>query len=193
MNTIEFLTISSAMVPDREALVCGDQSITYAEMAVRVNKLANAMQGLGVKHGTAVAAMATNSPEYVETYYACAKLGATFVPLNYRAKHEELDHMVNASDARVLFVGERYLGLVDELRDKFGGVREYVCLDAKPDGMHNFEGLLAEASDDEVYVEIEEDDPTILIYTSGTTALPKGVVLTYQTLSVYVTNTMNPA
>ncbi|MCH8009345.1 MAG: long-chain-fatty-acid--CoA ligase [Chloroflexi bacterium] len=193
MNTIEFLTISSAMVPDREALVCGDQSITYAEMAARVNKLANAMQGLGVKRGTAVAAMATNSPEYVETYYACAKLGATFVPLNYRAKHEELDHMVNASDTRVLFVGERYLGLVDELRDKFTGVREYVCLDAKPEGMHSFEGLLAEASDDEVYVEIEEDDPTILIYTSGTTSLPKGVVLTYLTLSVYVTNTMNPA
>ncbi len=63
MNTAEFLTISSAMVPDREALVCGDQSITYAEMAVRVNKLANALQGLGVERGTAVAVMSTNSPE----------------------------------------------------------------------------------------------------------------------------------
>ena len=193
MNTAEFLSISSMMVPDREALACGDQSITYAEMAARVNKLASAMQGLGVERGTAVAAMATNSPEYVETYYACAKLGATFVPLNYRAKHEELDHMVNASDTQVLFVGERYLDLVDELRDKFTGVREYVCLDAKPEGMRSYEGLLAEASDDEVYVEIDDNDPTILIYTSGTTALPKGVVLTYNTLSVYVTNTMNPA
>ncbi len=181
------------MVPDREALVCGDQSITYAEMAVRVNKLANALQGLGVERGTAVAVMSTNSPEYVEAYYACAKLGATFVPLNYRAKHEELDHMVNASDARVLFVGERYLPLVSDLKDKFGGVREYVCIDGKADGMHAYAELVADASEDEVYVEIEENDPTILIYTSGTTALPKGVVLTYLTLSVYVTNTMNPA
>ncbi len=181
------------MVPDREALVCGDQSITYAEMAVRVNKLANALQGLGVERGTAVAVMSTNSPEYVEAYYACAKLGAMFVPLNYRAKHEELDHMVNASDTRVLFVGERYLPLVSDLKDKFGGVREYVCIDGKADGMHAYAELVANASEDEVYVEIEEDDPTILIYTSGTTALPKGVVLTYLTLSVYVTNTMNPA
>ena len=181
------------MVPDREALVCGDQSITYTEMATRVNKLANALQGLGVERGTAVAVMSTNSPEYVEAYYACAKLGATFVPLNYRAKHEELDHMVNASDARVLFVGERYLPLVADLKDKFGGVREYVCIDGKADGMHAYAELVADASEDEVYVEIEENDPTILIYTSGTTALPKGVVLTYLTLSVYVTNTMNPA
>ncbi|MCH7699086.1 MAG: long-chain-fatty-acid--CoA ligase [Chloroflexi bacterium] len=181
------------MVPDREALVYGDQSITYAEMAVRVNKLANALQGLGVERGTAVAVMSTNSPEYVEAYYACAKLGATFVPLNYRAKHEELDHMVNASDARVLFVGERYLPLVADLKDKFGGVREYVCIDGKANGMHSYEELVANASEEEGYVEIEENDPTILIYTSGTTALPKGVVLTYLTLSVYVTNTMNPA
>ncbi len=62
MNTAEFLSISSMMVPDRQALVCGDQSITYAEMAARVNKLANAMQGMGVERGTAVGAMATYSP-----------------------------------------------------------------------------------------------------------------------------------
>jgi acyl-CoA synthetase (AMP-forming)/AMP-acid ligase II len=101
--------------------------------------------------------------------------------------------MVNASDSKVLFVGERYLPLVADLKDKFGGVKEYVCIDGQAEGMHSFDELVADASEDEVYVEIEENDPTILIYTSGTTALPKGVVLTYLTLSVYVTNTMNPA
>ncbi len=201
MNTAEFLTISSAVVPDREALVCGDSRVTYAEMASRVNRLANALQSLGVQRGTAVAVMAVNSPQYVETYYACAKLGATFVPLNYRAKREELDYMVNASEAQLLFVGERYLDIVAELRPKFGGVREYVCYDpstslragAKPEGMRAYEDLLAGAPDDELFVEIEDNDPSLLMYTSGTTALPKGVVLTYLTLSVYVTNTMNPA
>ncbi len=82
MNTAEFLTISSAVVPDRDALVCGDTRVTYAEMASRVNRLSNALQALGVERGKAVAVMAVNSPQYVETYYACAKLGATFVPLN---------------------------------------------------------------------------------------------------------------
>ena len=193
MNTAEFLTISSAVVPDRDALVCGDTRVTYAEMASRVNQLANALQALGVERGTAVAVMAMNSSQYVETYYACAKLGAIFVPLNYRAKHEELDHMVNASEAQILFVGERYLDLVSGLRPKFAGVREYICYESQPEGMRGYDELLAGAPADELYVEIEEDDTTVLMYTSGTTALPKGVVLTYLTLSVYVTNTMNPA
>ena len=181
------------MVPDRLALVCGDTRRTYAEMAARVNRLANGLQSLGVQRGSAVGVMAMNSPEYVETYYACAKVGATFVPLNYRAKHEELDHMVNASETQLLFVGERYVDLVAGLRPKFGGVREYVCYESEPEGMCSYGKLLADSSEDEVFVEIEDNDPTILIYTSGTTALPKGVVLTYLTLSVYVTNTMNPA
>src|SRR3990170_4509934 len=201
MNTAEFLTISAAVVPDREALVSGETRIVYAEMASRVNRLANALQGLGVGRGTAVAAMAVNSPQYVETYYACAKLGAVFVPLNYRAKREELDYMVNASESQILFVGERYVDLVGELRPKFGGVREYVCFDpstalragSKPDGMRAYDELLARAPDDELFTDIDENDASLLMYTSGTTALPKGVVLTYLTLSVYVTNTMNPA
>jgi acyl-CoA synthetase (AMP-forming)/AMP-acid ligase II len=201
MNTAEFLTISSSVVPEREALVSGEQRISYGEMAARVNRLANALRGLGVERGTAVAVMAVNSPQYVETYYACAKLGAPFVPLNYRAKHEELDYMVNASEAKVLLVGERYLDLVEALRPKIAGVREYVCLDpstsltagAGSNGMHQYDALLAAASDDEVVAEVDESDTAILMYTSGTTAQPKGVVLTHLTLSVYVMNTMNPA
>jgi acyl-CoA synthetase (AMP-forming)/AMP-acid ligase II len=137
--------------------------------------------------------MATNSPEYVEAYYACAKLGATFVPLNFRAKREELDYMVNASESQLLFVGERYLDLVNGLRRNFKGVREYVCFDSDAEGMRSYQEVVAGAPEDELFVEIDENDPSILMYTSGTTAQPKGVVLTYLTLSVYVTNTMNPA
>jgi acyl-CoA synthetase (AMP-forming)/AMP-acid ligase II len=192
MNTAEFLTISAAMVPDREALVSGEQRITYEHMQSRVARLANALQGLGVKRGTAVAVMAVNCPQYVETYYAIAKLGGVFVPLNYRAKQEELDYMVNASEAQVLLAGHRYLDLVSTLRPKFTGVREYVCMDGSPEGMHSYEELLKSPEDDP-YVEIDENDASILMYTSGTTAQPKGVVLTYLTLSVYVMNTMNPA
>src|SRR3990172_2829872 len=158
MNTAEFLTISAAVVPEREALVSGETRITYAQMAARVNRLTNAMQALGVGRGTAVAVMAVNSPQYVETYYACAKLGAVFVPLNYRAKREELDYMVNASESKLLFVGERYLDLVAQLRPKFGGVREYVSYDAKINGMQHYDALLAGAPEDEVFTEIDEND-----------------------------------
>jgi acyl-CoA synthetase (AMP-forming)/AMP-acid ligase II len=112
-------------------------------------------------------------------------------PLNSRAKHEELDYMVNASEAKALLFGERYLDLVSTLRPKFTGVREYVCVDGNVEGMHSYDELL-KAPEEDPFVEIDENDASILMYTSGTTAQPKGVVLTYLTLSVYVTNTMNP-
>jgi acyl-CoA synthetase (AMP-forming)/AMP-acid ligase II len=101
MNPAEFLTISSAVVPDREALIAGDGSkrILYAEMASRVNRLANALHAMGVGVGDKVALMAVNSPEAVETYYACAKIGACYVPLNPRAKQEEIEYMINTSEA----------------------------------------------------------------------------------------------
>ena len=193
MNTAEFLTISSSIVPEREALVCGGTRLTYLQVQERVNRLANALTDLGVERGHKVAIMALNSHEYIETYYACAKLGAVFSPLNYRAKREEITYMVNNSDASVFFVGERYLELVGAMRHEIRGVRHFICYDAHPQGMQSYEDILAKYPPDEIFVEIDDGDPSVLMYTSGTTALPKGVVLTYLALSVYVTNTMEPA
>src|SRR3990170_616100 len=117
MNTAEFLQISSAVVPDREALVCGDKRVSYMEMALRVNRLANALANLGVQRGDSVAIMDVNSPEYVETYYACAKIGATFVPLSFRAKQEELIYMLNTAEAKALFCGKRYLDILRHIQE----------------------------------------------------------------------------
>ena len=136
---------------------------------------------------------AVNCNEYVEAYYAAAKVGATFVPLNYRAKHEELTYMINTSDVSVLFVGERYLDLVSQLRPKLTGIEQLVCYEKTVEGMGEFSKIIAEASPDEPFVDVDESKPTVLIYTSGTTSVPKGVALTYLNLSVYVTNTMSPA
>jgi acyl-CoA synthetase (AMP-forming)/AMP-acid ligase II len=193
MNTAEFLQITSAVVPDRTALVCGDRRMTFMEMADRVNRLANVLQELGAGPGKPVGSMSVNSIEMVETYYAAAKIGATFVPLNYRAKHEELTYMINTSDIHVLFVGERYLDLVAKLQPTLTGVDKFICYDRAVEGMGSYPDMLAAASPDELFVEVDEEKPTVLIYTSGTTSLPKGVALTYTNLSVYVTNTMNPA
>src|SRR3989304_10616870 len=119
MNTSEFLPIASSVVPDRVAAVCEAASLTFAQLQERVNRLANALQSLGVGKGDKVAAMALNCIPYVETYYACAKLGAVFVPLNYRAKEEELAYMVNNSETKAMFVGERYLYLTPSIRPQF--------------------------------------------------------------------------
>jgi acyl-CoA synthetase (AMP-forming)/AMP-acid ligase II len=193
MNTAEFLQISSAIVPDRTALVAGDRRVTYAEMADRVNRLANWLQSVGAGPERPVGAMSVNGIEYVETYYAAAKIGATFVPLNYRAKTEELTYMINASDVHVLCVGERYLDLVGTLRPTLEHVQHFVCYDGAVDGMTGYQAILDGASADEPFVEVDADHATVLIYTSGTTSQPKGVALTYMNLYMYVMSTMSPA
>ena len=116
MNTAEFLDISAAVVPDRAALITGDQQQTFAEMGAQVTQLANALQGLGLVKGDHLGVMSVNSSEYVVTYYACARLGLTFVPLNYRAKAEELENMINTAEVKALFVSDRYQEVVDAIR-----------------------------------------------------------------------------
>jgi acyl-CoA synthetase (AMP-forming)/AMP-acid ligase II len=195
MNPAEFLTISSAVLPDREALVSGDGKtrVTYEQMASRVLRLANALQAHGVTQGSRVGVMATNSPEFVEVYYACARLGACFVPLNFRAKREELAHMLNASEMHVLFVGARYVDLLSSVRGEATKLDHVFALEGEADGLVSIDTLIQNGSEDEIFVDVDEDEPTALIFTSGTTALPKGVELTYINLSVYVMNTMLPA
>jgi long-chain acyl-CoA synthetase len=193
MNTAEFLMIASSVVPDRTAMACEGETRDFMSLQERVNRLANALQAMGVGHSDKVAVMALNGIPYVESYYATAKLGGVFVPLNYRAKKEELTYMCNNSETAVLLVGERYLDLAASIRPELSTVRELIAIGAQGDGLINYEKLLSEHEPEEIFTEIDDADPTIVIYTSGTTALPKGVVLTHMGMSVYVTNTVLPA
>jgi acyl-CoA synthetase (AMP-forming)/AMP-acid ligase II len=195
VNTIEFLQISSAVVPEREALVDfggPGKRYTYADMYPAVVRLANAMQGLGLESGQKVATMAFNSADMVITYYACAMLGITFVPLNYRAKDEELTYMLNASQAAAVFVSERYQELVERIRPTLEHTRHFIGYDGRVPNYLSFSELVANAGDDEPWTDVNDDDATIIIFTSGTTAMPKGVQLTYMDMTSYVTN-QNPA
>ncbi|MEE9277653.1 MAG: AMP-binding protein [Dehalococcoidia bacterium] len=193
MNTAEFLDISSAVVPERAALICGDSRRSYMETGAEVTQLANALQGLGLARGDQIGVLSVNSAEYVIVYYACAKLGITFVPLNYRAKQDELVYMINTAELKALFVSDRYQELVGAIRGRLPTLQHYVALETSQEAQIHYPDLLAQGSDEFIYTEIDDEDPTIIIYTSGTTAMPKGVVVTYQDMTVYVTNTMSPA
>ncbi|HKS91501.1 MAG TPA: AMP-binding protein, partial [Tepidiformaceae bacterium] len=191
MNTIEFLQISSAVVPDREALVevgGNNRRITYEEMLPLVTKLANSIKELGVEHGEQIAVMSVNSADYVLTYYACAMLGITFIPLNYRAKDDELTHMLNVSEAQALFVSDRYIDLVERIRPTLTSVKTFVAYGEQRDGYASYSDMLANGSDEDIYVDVDDTEATLVIFTSGTTALPKGVQLTYLDMTAYVTN-----
>ncbi len=193
MNTTEFLTISSAIVPDRPFIVFEGKKYTYGQVNDRVNRLANALLSLGVKKGDRVAIVQVNCNQYIEAYFASARIGAIFCPLNFRAKQEELTHMLNFAEAVAVFVGERYLDMVNGMKPKVSTVKHYISIDKKYEGMLFYEDLLAKASADEVFTEVADEDVTILMYTAGTTGLPKGVPLTNNAFSSYVLNNVDPA
>ncbi|MGH7857004.1 MAG: AMP-binding protein, partial [Candidatus Binatia bacterium] len=108
MNTANFLSIPASMFADQEILTFGSQRSSYGDVLSRVRRLAGSLRRSGVVRGDVVAALATNSSAYVETYYAAATLGAVFVPLNYRAKPPELEYMISAAKTKILFVADRY-------------------------------------------------------------------------------------
>lgn len=195
MNTLELLKIPYWIVPEREAMVFEGLRLTYAQVMERVNRLADALAQRGVKRGTRVAVLHTNCHNYLEAYFATALLGGVFVPLNFRAKREELVYMLNDSESSVLFVGDRYVPLVNDFRHEVPLVQDYIAMESPQEGMVYYEDLLA-AADPERGMALEEDmnerDLAVLIYTSGTTALPKGVMLTYGGFTSYIMNAVEP-
>jgi acyl-CoA synthetase (AMP-forming)/AMP-acid ligase II len=186
VNTTNFLTIPATILPDREIMVFEDHRYTYRETITRVRRLAAALAGLGISKGDRIGVLDTNSSRYVEAYFATSMLGAVFVPLNYRAKAQELEYMITTAGARMLLVGDRYGSLVSDLRHRLPGVREYVALESSQPGMASFEELIAQACADAGEVELDEEDVNILMYTSGTTGRPKGVMLTYADFFAYI-------
>ncbi len=187
MNTVAFLTIPAGIVPEQEAVVFDGQRFTYAEVEARVRRLAGALARLGVGRGTRVAALDTNSHRYVEAYYATALLGGVFIPVNYRAKQPELEHMLRAGEASVLLVGGRYVPAVTALRPGLPALRTVIGFDAPHGDLPAYESLLAAAEPFDAEADVEDEETTILMFTSGTTSLPKGVLLTYGDFSAYVT------
>jgi acyl-CoA synthetase (AMP-forming)/AMP-acid ligase II len=186
VNTANFLTIPATIIPDQEIVVFGDRRQTYRETTIRVQRLAAALADLGVARGDRVAVLDTNSSRYLETYFATSMLGAVFVPLNYRTQADELEYMVTTAGARLLIVGDRYVSLVSGIRDRLCCVSQYVAMESPQPQMVGFEELISQASWEASEAEADEADLNILMYTSGTTGRPKGVMLTHGDFVSYV-------
>jgi acyl-CoA synthetase (AMP-forming)/AMP-acid ligase II len=193
MNTANFVGIPAQMFPDQEILVFGDRRLTYGELWASVRRLGNALRVLGVRRGDRVGALQTNSDQYIVAYYASAAIGAVFVPLNYRAKPPELEYMIETAGIAVLLVGGRYLPVVGELRPRLRSVQRFVSLDTPHPEMTPLEALIAEAATEFDEEPIDDDDVSILMYTSGTTSLPKGVMLRFNDFTAYVVGTTDMA
>ncbi len=193
MNTSEFLSIAAAIVPDRTAISFEGKKITFAQENDRANRLANAFKKLGINKGDRVAILQVNTNQYPETYFATAKLGAILVPLNFRAKEDELSYMLGNSESKILLVGDRYVDMAATLKKMSPTVKHYISLDKAAKDMLFYEDVIKGASDEEVSTDVPEEDVTILMYTAGTTGRPKGVPLTHKSFVSYMLNNVEPA
>ncbi|MDO8670974.1 MAG: long-chain fatty acid--CoA ligase [Dehalococcoidia bacterium] len=195
MNTIEFLRIPQSMMPDKVCLVHEGKRFTYTQLMDRVGRLATALSKLGVGKGDKIAILQTNCNQYVESYYAASLLGCPFVPLNYRAKRDELTYMLNNSEASVLLFGERYASMGKDIQLDIPALKHFISIDGPIEHALNYEDLIASTEDESTAQEAEVDDSDLnmLMYTSGTTALPKGVMLTYGGFTEMVFNSVEPA
>ena len=193
MNTADFLSIATAICPDRDAVVFEGARQTYSQTSQRVDRLSNALLRLGVSQGDRVAMLQVNCPQVVELYFALAKLGGIFVPLNFRSKADELSYMLGNAEARLLFAGQRYLDTVRNILPNLPTIQQCVSIDNKEPDMLFYDDLLASAVDDEVFTDIGDEDTTILLYTAGTTGRPKGVPLRHDGFVSYVLENVEPA
>lgn len=175
----EILRRNALMSPDKEALIFEDKKLTYKEFNSRVNSLSNALIDLGVKKSTKVSAMLFNCYQQCEAFFAVAKAGAVSVPINFRLREKELEYLLNHSDTEFFILGEEFINTFDYKKTR--KIKKYICLGEKiPENMVDYEDLIKNYPDHEPLIEIVDDDPAFIMYTSGTTGKPKGAVLTHK-------------
>ncbi|GIW45638.1 MAG: AMP-dependent ligase [Candidatus Binatia bacterium] len=186
MNTANFLSIPASLFPEQEIVRFGGRTRSYGSLWDEVRRLAQGLRALGIGPGDCVAVLDTNSDRYVAAYYAAASAGAVFLPLNYRAKLPELEFMIGNAGVRLLFVGDRYVDTAEQLRRRLPNGPRIVALgERRLDGLV-YDDLLARGILDDP-VAVDDDATAILMYTSGTTARPKAVLLTHGDFTQYVT------
>ncbi len=175
--------------PDRTAVIFEDTPVTYRRLNEGANRCAHFLQKMGMKKGDRLCVLMLNGVEFLEAYFAAAKLGVVFVPLNWRLVGPELEYQINDCGARMILFHDSFLGSVDLIRgkltveeDKFVYSRSGIPdMPGCPEWAGDYAQALADrpVTDPVPETPVEMDDPLALVYTSGATGLPKGAVLSH--------------
>jgi acyl-CoA synthetase (AMP-forming)/AMP-acid ligase II len=186
MSHGEQLARNARRIPDRVAFEYLDRAATYRQLDAQVNRLARGLQTLGVERGDRVAVLMLNRLELIETYFAVLKLGAIVVPVNFRLSVPEIVYVLEDSDAKVLFADH----LLAPMAAQATGSRTLVISGGDHEGIDQAIGYdtLLETDDSDLGIDVDENEPAFIMYTSGTTGKPKGAVLTHMNLLM---NTIN--
>ena len=173
----------------------GELRLSYRQFFDRCDRWSAALQALGVAQGDRVATIAPNTHAQLESFYAVPQIGAVLVPINYRLTAEDFVYIVNHSGATVVCAHGDYLKVVDGVRDRMPGVRHFVAFEGgsaagEAGGWLDYEAAIAAAGPGFERPEISERDLLSINYTSGTTARPKGVMITHRNATINTIGTL---
>lgn len=184
LNFASIIRHWSTVYPDKEVVVYGEKRYTYKQFNERISALAAGLRDLGVNKGDRVAILLYNCSEFLEIAFAVNRLGAVFLPLNYRLAPDELDYIINHAEAKMVISESEFHSHIDSIRDNLKNVEH--CISLSPEtksGWHSYESLInSNLGVDVPDAEVELQDMHRLMYTSGTTSRPKGVMITYENL-----------
>ncbi len=180
MPTGNILRRSAYRFPDKTALVFEGNTVTYQELNERANRLANRLLDMGLKKGDRIGVLFHNCPEFIETYFASAKAGGIFSPINNQLKEAELKTIINYLSPRFLFFDPDYTQLLEGMKADLDSVESFVCL-ARPDSLSSilYSDMVDQGDPGEPSVDISDSDIMTIFLTSGTTGLPKGAMRTH--------------
>jgi fatty-acyl-CoA synthase len=184
LTPLDFARRTRRLHGPRLAVVDGELRLSYEQFFDRCDRWSAALQELGVAPGDRVATIAPNTHAQLESFYSVPQIGAVLVPVNYRLTPKDFVYIVNHSGASVVCAHGDYLDALDCVRDQMPDVRHFVAFEGSGDGWLDYEAAIAAASPGFARPEIGERDLLTINYTSGTTASPKGVMITHRNAAI---------
>lgn len=183
-NFSSIVTRGALNNPNKEVITFKQQRMTYRKLQERVSALAQGLLDLGVKKGDVVAILLFNHTEYFEIIFAANRIGAIFLPLNFRLAADEIAYIADNADAKVIFSEDSFHETLDSIRGNVQQLQHYITLSADElSGWIRYEQIIeTNRGADVPDAHVELDDLHRLMYTSGTTSRPKGVMITYGNL-----------
>ena len=190
----DFLDRAVTLYGEKTAVIDDQKTVTYSELNERVNQLSYGLSDLGVEKGDKVAYLAPNTLEMLEGFYGIFQLGAVMVALNTRLQPHDYTFILNHSESKVLFVDQELFPLVEPILDDLTTVEKIIVHNCSnvSEQITNYDQWLSQYSKDEFpRALLDEEDVACLLYTSGTTGNPKGVMLTHRNNYLHAMSAMH--